>query len=96
MEFSDDGALLRARTELIRVIRCVYASRLVVPAFQAAPDIHLRSRAPQSCHRRLSMCSLPVPKQFVESLGRVISFAQSPTCRTWQPAHRKILMFFPS
>src|SRR5258705_2002721 len=36
---------------------------------------------------RLSLYSLPVPKQFVESLGRVISFAQSATCRTWQSAH---------
>ena len=41
----------------------------------------------KSRHRRLSLCSLPVPKQFVESLGRVISFAQSATCRTWQSAH---------
>lgn len=38
---------------------CVYAE----------PDIHLRSRAAKSCHRRLSLCSLPVPKQLVESLG---------------------------
>src|ERR1700687_4606177 len=53
----------------------------------AEPDIHLQSRAPKSLHRRLSLCSLPVPKQFVESLGRVISFAQSATCRTWQSAH---------
>jgi hypothetical protein len=36
----------------------------------AEPDIHLRSRAPKSIHRILSLCSLPVPKQFVESLGR--------------------------
>jgi hypothetical protein len=28
-----------------------------------------------------------VPKQFVERLGRVISFAQSATCRPWQSAH---------
>ena len=38
---------------------CVYAE----------PDIHVRSRAAKSCHRRLSLCSLPVPKQLVESLG---------------------------
>jgi hypothetical protein len=53
----------------------------------AEPDIHLQSRAPKSLHRRLSLCSLPVPKQFVESLGRVISVAQSAICRTWQSAH---------
>src|ERR1700751_4216838 len=53
----------------------------------AEPDIHLQSRAPKRLHQRLSLYSLPVPKQFVESLGRVISFAQSATCRTWQSAH---------
>src|SRR5260370_8608017 len=52
----------------------------------AEPDIHLQSRSPKSLHRRLSLYSLPFPKQFVESLGRVISFAQSATCRTWQSA----------
>ena len=53
----------------------------------AEPDIHLPSRAPKSRHRRLSLCSLPVRKQFVESLGSVISFAQSAIGRTWQSAH---------
>src|SRR5436305_10187823 len=53
----------------------------------AEPDIHLLSRALKSLHRRLSLCSLPVPKQFVESLGRLNSFAQSAKCRTWQSAH---------
>ena len=70
----------------------VFASRLMVPAL-AEPDIHLLSKAPRSPHRRLSLCSLPVPKQFVESLRSLISFAQSPTSGTWQPAHRMILMF---
>jgi len=37
--------------------------------------------------RRLSLCSLPVPKQFVVSLRSLISFAQWPTCRTWQSAY---------
>jgi len=59
----------------------------------AEPDIHLQSQAPKSRHRRLSWCSLPVPKQFGESLGSVISFAQSATGGTWQSAHRMILMF---
>jgi hypothetical protein len=35
----------------------------------------------------LSLCSLPVPKQFVESLGSSISFAQSAIGKTWQSAH---------
>jgi hypothetical protein len=39
----------------------------------ADPDIHLLSRALEGRHRRLSLCSLPVPKQFVESLGSAIS-----------------------
>jgi len=57
----------------------------VVPAF-AEPDIHLLSRAPQGRHRRLSLCSLPVPKQLEGSLRSLISFAQSANSRTWQPA----------
>jgi hypothetical protein len=72
----ESGSSLRSR-----------ASRLVVPAFPAEPDIYLRSRAAMSRHRRLSLCSLPVPKQFVESLRSLISIAQSPIGGTWQPAH---------
>jgi hypothetical protein len=63
------------------------ASRLMVPAL-AEPDIHLLSKTPRSPHRRLSLCSLPVPKQFIESLQSLISIAQSPDGGTWQPAHR--------
>src|SRR5579872_1640815 len=49
----------------------------VVPAF-AEPDIHLLPRATQGPRRRLSWCSLPVPKQSVKSLKRVlISIAHS-------------------
>jgi hypothetical protein len=59
----------------------------------AEPDIHLLSRTPKSRHRRLSLCSLPVPKQFVESLGRLISFAQSAKCRTGQSAHGSSCLF---
>jgi hypothetical protein len=36
---------------------------------QAEPDIHLLPQAPKSYRRRLSLCSLPVPKQLEESLG---------------------------
>jgi hypothetical protein len=57
----------------------------VVPAF-AEPDIHSLSPAPKGLHRRLSLCSLPVPKQSEGSLGSLISFAQSANSRTWQPA----------
>jgi hypothetical protein len=35
----------------------------------AEPDIHLLPQAPNSRRRRLSLCSLPVPKQSEESLG---------------------------
>ena len=54
--------------------RCLSA---LVPAF-AEPDIHLLPRAREGLRRRLSWCSLPVPKQSVESLKRVlISVAHS-------------------
>jgi hypothetical protein len=62
----------------------------------AEPDIDLLSQTPKSRHRRLSVCSLPVPKQFVESLGSLISFAQSAKCRTWQSAHGSSRLFSSS
>src|SRR2546429_9022414 len=34
-------------------------------------------------HRSFSLCSLPVLKQFEESLGSLLSLAQSATGRTW-------------
>jgi hypothetical protein len=40
----------------------------VVPAF-AEPDIHSLSQIRADRHRRLSLCFLPVLKQFEESLG---------------------------
>ena len=80
---------------LIRI--CRYA---IVPLgwwflLSAEPDIHLLSETPKSPHRRLSLCSLPVPKQ-TEGASGVASVAQPVTCGTWQPAHRMILMFFAS
>jgi hypothetical protein len=53
---------------LIRI--CRYAT---VPLgwwflLSAEPDIHLLSETPKSPHRRLSLCSLPVPKQTEGSL----------------------------
>ena len=81
-------ALESAQLDLIRTFAyAAFASRLVVPAL-AEPDIHLLSKTPKSPHRRLSLCSLPVPKQFEESLRSSISFAQSANGGTWQPAHR--------
>ena len=71
------------------------ASRRLVPAF-AEPDIHSLSRAGEGRHRRLSLGSLPVLKQFEESLGSLISVAQSANGRTWQPALCVILMFSPA
>ena len=50
----------------------------MVPAF-AEPDIHSLSQVHADRHRRLSVCSLPVLKQFEESLGSLISVAQSAT-----------------
>jgi len=52
----------------------------------AEADIHSLSRAREGRRRRLSLCSLPVLQQFEESLGSLISVAQSATARTWQTA----------
>ena len=80
------GALVRARKPT--VLGCSARKSASRRRFlhSAEPDIHLLPQAPKSRHRRLSLCSLPVPKQFVESLRSVISFAQSATCRIWQSA----------
>src|SRR5437660_9858744 len=50
----------------------------MVPAF-AEPDIHSLSQILAYRHRRLSVCSLPVLKQTGESLGSLISVAESAT-----------------
>jgi hypothetical protein len=66
----------------------------VVPAF-AEPDIHLLPRARKGLRRRLSWCSLPVPKQSVESLKRVFNLRRSLGAAggTWQSARSTILSF---
>src|SRR5271156_1719330 len=46
--------------------------------------------------QKIELCSLPVPKQFVESLGSAISFAQSANGRTWQSAHFVHPVYFGS
>src|SRR6516165_9037590 len=78
--------------DLIRILCCARMPLGWWFLHLAEPDIHLLSETPQSPHRRLSWCSLPVPKQFVESLGSLRSFAQSANGGTWQSAHRMILM----
>ena len=50
----------------------------MVPAF-AEPDIDSLSQILADRHRRLSVCSLPVLKQSGESLGSLLSVAQSAT-----------------
>jgi len=50
----------------------------MVPAF-AEPDIHSLSQILADRHRRLSVCALPVLKQSGESLGSLMSVAQSAT-----------------
>jgi len=82
----------RARTGNARSAARSVCLSAGVPAF-AEPDIHCLSQARMGRPRRLSLCSLPVPKQFEESLGSWISFAQSATCGTWQPARCVILLF---
>jgi len=72
------GALARARTFLVKIFSSrIWCLSAVVPAF-AEPDIHLLPRARQGLRRRLSWCSLPVSKQSVGSLRKVlISLAHS-------------------
>ena len=53
----------------------------VVPAY-AEPDIHSLSQVPKDCHKRLSGRTLPVLKQCGESLGSLITVAESATSRT--------------
>jgi hypothetical protein len=53
----------------IRSCRCALCLSGVGSCFRAEPDIHLLPQAPKSRRRRLSLCSLPVPKQTEESLG---------------------------
>jgi hypothetical protein len=65
----------------------------VVPAF-AEPDIHSLSQIPRNHHRRLSVCSLPVLKQFGKNLGSLIFVAQSATGRTWR-SERCVILSFP-
>src|SRR5207253_1321298 len=76
---SPDARLGGARTiEAIRTRSTHVCLSAVVPAF-AEPDIHSLSQVHADRHRRLSVCSLPVLKQFEESLGSLISVAQSAT-----------------
>ena len=56
-------------------------SGAVVPAF-AEPDIHSLSQVPKDRHKRLSGRTLPVLKQCGESLGSLITVAESATSRT--------------
>src|SRR5436309_7329956 len=76
---SPDARLGGARTiEAIRTRSSHVCLSAVVPAF-AEPAIHSLSQVHADRHRRLSVCSLPVLKQFEESLGSLISVAQSAT-----------------
>jgi len=60
----------------------------------AEPDIHLLSETPKSPYRRLSLCSLPVPKQTDGSLGSCPR-RSARHLRDLAAWHRVILMFFP-
>jgi len=84
------GALARARdTKLLRTHSSHECLSAEVPAF-AEPDIHSLSQAPEGRHRRLSLCSLPVPKQYGESLrSESPSLSRQPrdlaACALWNP-----------
>jgi hypothetical protein len=69
----------RARESALFLVKIFSSHRCLsalVPAF-AEPDIHLLPRAGEGLRRRLSWCSLPVPKQSVESLKRVLNLCRS-------------------
>ena len=64
--------LTRSGERVVGLIKIRVCARLPLGLWfllGAEPDIHLRSETPKSPHRRLSLCSLPVPKQTEESLG---------------------------
>ena len=60
---SPEGRFGGARGEPARIRSSHLCLSAVVPAF-AEPDIHSLSQIPRNHHRRLSVCSLPVLKQF--------------------------------
>ena len=61
----------------VKIFSSHWCLSAVVPAF-AEPDIHLLPLTREGLRRRLSWCSLPVPKQSVGSLRKVlISIAHS-------------------
>jgi hypothetical protein len=80
----------------IRSCRC--ARRPLGGGFlhSAEPDIHLLPRSPWSRRRRLSLGSLPVPKQFEESLGSCLRRPAGDLRDLAACASILILMFFPS
>jgi hypothetical protein len=66
----------------------------MAPAF-AEPDIHSLSLAGEGRHRRLSVCTLPVLKQFEESLRSFDLRRSVGNRRTWQSARCVILFLSP-
>jgi hypothetical protein len=60
----ESALLVQSRSAAAHV--CLSADGSCIPA---EPDIHLLPQAAKSRRRRLSLCSLPVPKQSEESLG---------------------------
>jgi hypothetical protein len=89
---------LRARSgeRALRLIRILlgatFASRLMVPATRAGPDIHLLPQAREPS--QMIECVFSASPETIRREPRELnSVAQSATCRTWQPAHRSIPMF---
>jgi hypothetical protein len=83
----------RAKTYKQIPQRALYASRPLVPAF-AEPDIHSLSRARRPS-QMIEFVFAASPETIRRSLGSLNSFAQSATCRTWQPARLCNLVVFP-
>src|SRR5271157_5893928 len=76
----ENAALLRsAQNPICRTRRSSQLCLSAVGSCSTQNRTSIRCLGPAGRHRRLSLCSLPVLKQFEESLGSLISVAQSAT-----------------
>jgi len=70
------------------------ASRLVVPAPRRTGHPFAASSS-EELSQKIEFEFSASPETFRMEVSEVAFVAQPTNCRTWQPAHRMILMFFP-
>src|SRR5579872_3965819 len=90
------GALARARSVCCQVTSCAQLPLGWWFLLSAEPDIHLLPQAVDGHRRRLSLCSLPVPKQLEESLGRTCLLRSVGNRRDLAVCASVILFYFRS